>query len=119
MKENSHMGCIVLFIIIAVLFVFYSVPKLRHQESKKQHKLTDVQMERAWKIVDSVHRAKLMEDPMFLDLYNENEALKQKLDFIRAAADDMQEYIDYFENKGFNVSDMQDITDNIISESEY
>ena len=119
MKENSHIGCIVLFIIVAVSFVVYSIPKLKQQGSKTQHKLTDTQMERVWEVVDSVHRAELMEDPMFLDLYNENETLKQKLDFIRATADDMQEHIDYFENKGFNVSDMQDIIDNIISESEY
>lgn len=118
-KENFHIGCVVLFIIVAILFVAYSIPKLRQQESKTQHKLTDTQKERIWEVVDSVHRAELMKDPMFLDIFNENEALKQKLDFIRATADDMQEHIDYFENKGFNVSDMQDIIDNIISESEY
>lgn len=118
-KENFHIGCVVLFIIVAILFVAYSIPKLRQQESKTQQKLTGAQKERIWEVVDSVHRAELMKDPMFLDIFNENEALKQKLEFIRATADDMQEHIDYFENKGFNVSDMQDIIDNIISESEY
>ena len=38
-KDNSHIGCVVLFVITAVLFVVYSIPKLRQQEVKSQNKL--------------------------------------------------------------------------------
>lgn len=120
-KDNIHMGCVLVFIIAAILLALYLGNDIKKKDVKRKETVSDTASinNTAYRTYERIHLQQLMEDPMFLDLYNENEALKQKLDFIRATADDMQEHIDYFENKGFNVSDMQDIIDNIISESEY
>lgn len=121
-KENSHIGCIVLLILAAVAFIVFSIPRLKEMETQraiKQNSKDSVVMTRAWHIVDSVRRAELMDNPYYYELYEENIDLKDRLDDIRNTVEEMQEHIDYFESKGFDVSDMQAIMDNIVSTSDY
>ena len=99
------MGCIVLFILAAVAFIVFSIPRLKEMETQraiKQNSKDSVVMTRAWHIVDSVCRAELMDNPYYYELYEENIDLKDRLDDIRNTVEEMQEHIDYFESKGFD-----------------
>ena len=83
------MGCVVLFILAAIAFIVFSVPRLKKMEAQRtieQECKDSATMERAWKIADSVKRERLLEDPDYVDLLEkigvlleENEALRDSI----------------------------------------
>ena len=116
LKYNYHIGCLCLFSISAVLFVMYSVPKLKQYEKQNQTSTADI--ERLWTFVDSVHHEQLMEDPMYESLYEENEELKERMERIKSYTEDIEVELEYFEEKGIDISDIQVLLDDIYSECE-
>jgi hypothetical protein len=62
--------------------MFISIPKMKRMEEQRrieQKHRDSVALERAWKISDSVRHQQLMEDPDFMELYEENQDLKERL----------------------------------------
>lgn len=69
--KNSHIGCIVLFILAAVTVVVFSIPRLKETEARQaieKERSDSAAMARAWEIADSVRRERLLEDPDYVDL---------------------------------------------------
>lgn len=69
--KNSHIGCIVLFILAAVVFCIFAVPRLKKteaQQAAEKERNDSAAMARAWEIADSVKRERLLEDPDYVDL---------------------------------------------------
>ncbi len=118
MKDNFHIGCILFFIAGVVLFIMYSVPILKQQNAQEQNKLTDTELTRVWEIVDSVKHEELMDEPNYVTLYEENKELKDRLQRIKEYAEEMEDCLLNFEQKGFDVSELQDAIVNITSECE-
>lgn len=117
-KDNSHIGCIILFIVVGLLFMVYSVPKLKKYDAQEQHRLTDTEMARVWEIVDSVKHEELMEEYNYAALYEENQELRERIKRIKECTEELEDVCFYFERKGFDVSEFQDAIDNIYSECE-
>lgn len=86
LKENGHIGCIVLFILAAVAFVIFSIPRLKEMEAQRdiEKECRDsAAMERAWEIADSVKRERLLDDPDYMELLEEIEDLKDSIRLIK------------------------------------
>ena len=118
MKDNYHIGCIVMFIIVAILFVVYSVPQLKQTDVDNKPKLSNAAIKRAWQIADSVHRAELMEDEVYVELSEKYEDLKTKIDNINDYVSEAEDALFYLERQGVDVSELEDILSNISSECE-
>ena len=112
------MGCIILFIVVSVVFALYSIPKLKQQETYKQDSISTATLERVWGIVDSVHRAELMEDEVYVELLEEYEDLKTRMENISGYVSDAESAIYELERKGIDVSEIEDAINNISSECE-
>ena len=85
MKNNSHIGYIVAFVIAVIAFIAFSVPKLKEQEAKRavdQERRDSAALERAWEIADSVKHEELMEDPDYRELYEEVQDLRRRVEDI-------------------------------------
>ena len=83
MKNNSHIGCIVAFVIAVIVFIAFSVPKLKEQEAKRavdQERRDSAALERAWEIADSVRHEDLMEDPDYRALQEEVQDLRKRVE---------------------------------------
>lgn len=72
-----------IILVVAFVFILYSIPKLKQQEAQKQENISAAALERAWEIADSVHRAELMEDDIYIELLEEYEKLKSRMENIR------------------------------------
>lgn len=82
LKENGHIGCIVLFILAAVAFVIFSIPRLKEMEARQnieKERRDSAALERAWEIADSVKRESLLEDPDYMELLEEIDDLKDSI----------------------------------------
>lgn len=118
LKDNWHIGCIILFVLLAVSFIVCSIPKFKQKEVENTYKPTKDELERAMYIADSIHLLELMDDPFYIEVFEENEELKEKMKRIKEYTEDLEGGLMYFERKGFDVSELQDAIDNINSECE-
>lgn len=80
--KNSHIGCIVAFVLIAVVFVVFSVPRLKEMESTEKGQIDSAALERAWAIADSVKREQLMEDSDYVELLEIIEEQKEEIEYL-------------------------------------
>ena len=119
-KDNYHIGCIVVFVIAAICLSVYLISENRKfEQAELQKRLNDTaRIERAWRIADSIHHKQLMEDPDYAELYERFDDLKSRLKNISQYVDDAEGSLEYFESKGFDVSDLQGILDDIKCECE-
>ena len=83
--KNSHIGCIIVFTLVAVGFIVFSVPRLKEMEEQRtieQKRRDSAALERAWEIADSVKRERLMEDPDYVELLEKNEDLREEIEYL-------------------------------------
>lgn len=80
-KENSHIGCIVLFIIAAIAMTFCLGHNIKERErQERQELLSDTAaVNQAHRTYERVHHQLLMEDSDYAKLYKENQELKEEL----------------------------------------
>lgn len=83
--KNSHIGCIIVFILVAVGFIVFSVPRIKEMDSQRtieQKRRDSAALERAWAIADSVKREQLMEDPDYVELLEIIEEQKEEIEYL-------------------------------------
>lgn len=81
--KNSHIGCIIVFILAVVAFGIYSVPRLKEMEATGKRQIDSAALERAWEIADSVKRERLLEDPDYVNLLEQMGVLLDEIEELR------------------------------------
>lgn len=105
------------FVLVIGVMVWYNGTAKDRGAKMRQEILSDTAaVNRAYRTYDRIHHEQLMEDPDYRELYEEAEDLKDRLQRISQYADDAEGSLDYFEDKGFDVSELQGIFDDIESE---
>ena len=79
--KNGHIGCIVIFIVIALALSIYLGRSIKEkQHNDRQELLNDTaQINAAHRTYEKVHHQILMEDSDYAALYRENQALKEEI----------------------------------------
>lgn len=92
--------------------------QIEEKEAKeRQEILSDTaRINSAYRTYERVHKQLLMDDPDYSVLIEENEELRERMVRIKSFAEDIELGLEYFEEKGFDVSDIQAALDDIYSE---
>ena len=123
--KNAHIGCIVLATIAALLLAFYLGNDIKQKEVTERHELLSdtAAANSAQRTYQRIHHQQLMEDEDYSELYyeckelrTENEKLRNSLLQIQEYADDIDDELEYFRLKGFDVSSIEDLISDIESE---
>lgn len=113
-KDNLHIGCIVYFVIVAVILIVYYVSGSKQTENDRPL----VASERSLEIADSIHREELMEDEVYVELLEKYEDLKTRMENISGYVSDAEDAIYDLEREGVDISEIEDAISNISSECE-
>lgn len=81
MKNNYHIGCVVIFIVVAVIVCICLFREYRQQREEERQELQNdtAKVNAAYRTYQRVHHQVLMEDSDYARLYRENLELKEKL----------------------------------------
>ena len=92
--------------------------QIEEKEAKeRQEILSDTaRINAAYRTYERVHKQLLMDDPDYSVLIEENEELRERMVRIKSFAEDIELGLEYFEEKGFDISDIQAALDDIYSE---
>lgn len=79
--KNGHIGCIVVFIVVALVLSIYLGKSIKEKEyNDRQELLNDTaKVNAARRTYEKVHHQILMEDSDYAALYRENQALKEEI----------------------------------------
>ncbi len=79
--KNGHIGCIVVFIVVALVLSIYLGKSIKGKEyNDRQELLNDTaKVNAARRTYEKVHHQILMEDSDYAALYRENQALKEEI----------------------------------------
>lgn len=99
---------------------FWKQSQIKEKEAKeRQEMLSDTaRINAAYRTYERVHKQLLMDDPDYSVLIEENEELKERMERIKSYTEDIEVELEYFEDKGFDISDIQVLLDDIYSECE-
>lgn len=83
--KNYHIGCIVVFIVVALVLSVYLGRSIKEKQYKDRQELLNdtAQVNAAHRTYEKVHHQQLMEDPDYAKLYKENQRLKEELNRIK------------------------------------
>lgn len=117
MKNNSHIGCVLLFIAAAFFLCFYLYKSVKTNEThQSNYRIED--MERADSILRSVRAARLAEEPEVQEMVERLSELKERLEHIKEYTDEADMLLDELEHQGVDVADIRTLMENIAGECE-
>ena len=81
MKNNYHIGCVVIFIVVAAIVCICLSRKYRQQREEERQELQNdtAKVNAAYRTYQRVHHQILMEDSDYAALYRENQSLKEEI----------------------------------------